>query len=1743
MAVKKGKHQKPINHNGKKVSEVDSKKQNISDVFLDELKWAFTNFDTIPQSKKIELYGDQKYLDQFWEYFKKEHPNFLDKIDKDDLPVYFQILENRWFTVKRLSTEATKFHNEFSEKYTETQVMEESLSTLNDFCNNKQNNIPDHIFKDFADFAWFDYTSCTLSPDGRLRTIDSLPILRKEFLEKKSIVLSPAILDMSERILTPDYNPTERVMITVAITKLRKELKWSLKAAFDQDFSLPIDVFSPYQNLLDFKNQWIFFLETHASQIDESLAKKLDSVTVTNGDIKKQLLTSSRTFDDTKWFSHWEQYFRRIFNKLVTYQLFDEVQKQNAAIDHYIDAMSDTFKEFPPYVNEIFTIYPFNAKHLALVDPVFEADLETIEYEFIELNKQYEAAATEEEKKKVRQQIREIEAKKEERKWQAYITFLHSKEPSLWDVFHSLVQSKFNFASLSKEQQQVLIDTLVKHKLQDTIQNKVPDLLDIDKQKLSDFVHTLFDMDAMDITIPTKYGPVPLHFIKKEFMASARKYLPAVNDLDADDIKNLPLNFLTQITEGNSPFFEESVIFDSLYTDFSAKNGKFRINDAYKVKITKDGKPVEWYLSPYCPIDEYNTENYTGKELYLYSEPMTSPNDQRTMIRWPGDNDKKWLPVVIKNEDQAVCDMEILDKKLHLNGEAFGALLFGYVLGQQVMDDRISPEKEKEFGKKMGALDIYREKNEEEEESAKETSQEKPQEKTLEQTERQKFNDMRKNISGYWFPEEQYKENLWFTKGSRLFIPSEDSIVPPTEYGKSWLQVEITDVNEKKWTFTIKFRGSELSLWKYEGATKELPIRTYVLEWLEKSFGTPIYKLPPAGWASFERQLDILSQSWISWLKKSFWALTFNWFQFTYNLGDYSWKQITHFGIYQPKAIGESVDQESWSLILYKIHCNADGTITISWDKNDKNIAQNFPSRTMDYATFMLFIQEKKLQPKCEAQIKDIYASKDAQDEETPTTVRWFSINSVVGFFKNSFNKLKDSIKKYDEELTEDLTDVLTQKWQLWNGLWWLLRPFWRISASFENMGMEYFLERDNRVWKKVEKWVKYYEDFDYTKVYFSYIKPMLDGKIEVVPHYKIAALLLVNIKKAKGPYGKHATFTNDGRRVGKLLGKDHQQRYLAMREKRIRDLEENAHVYGGPWADQVKNELVELEMRYIVHVMDGRHMWMGDDVKYYFQDKYSKKFCDELEWAYTWFFKQDGVEEWFTKNKDANFEFARVEYFRQLADRPQQALPYLKVMATKAINDKQWQVFEMAVLAGLLSGVFLNMTFASTQSFIQKICRTRGFVPWIFAKDINHQTKIQRLLDLFSGNSFTSFTWYSASKFSYRINGKASDFLMAFATDEKNPTWINQTIKVDSDSPPQSIMSGLSKFLSLTGKNHEGKTLLDLHSDPKLSLSDKLLIGEFLEKSNEKDEDYDRDVAANTSSLTWSILTKSQSVVEKMTSLKKEWFNGKDGDEIQNMKAFSDKMRDVIPQGQESPSNVEFFIEKFFNRFWDKWFAGDGKVKLIQRLKRCQAHPWSDADDVLEYGIVGEILNVLCHHDTNVPDELFGALRAWKTFFANNLGTILNSNVISSAFGPQYVSELDRPLLVLESWDTAAILFDNEAKYFYNQTLDKTGKQIMNDKFRRLKNSKKYLNSSLYTLADQLERKCLWFSNRFKIDPESIRETVMKTTPAVKNTWAKIKNIDTINEVKNILENKPTNETDDEGYIPMYNEEFYYDD
>ncbi|MEI7919471.1 MAG: hypothetical protein WCH65_04675 [bacterium] len=188
---------------------------------------------------------------------------------------------------------------------------------------------------------------------------------------------------------------------------------------------------------------------------------------------------------------------------MVTRQLFEEVEKTQTSIDHYVDAIGTTFKQFPPYVDQILTTYPFNANEIGRVDASFVADLHTIDTSLADLQDRY-ASASEEDKKSLREQIKVSKQQRETRRWNAYIAFLRTKNAGLADVFSQLVATKFDFSMLSASDQQVIVDVLVKDKLQDTIKNKVPELLSVSEEDITQFVHDLFDLSKMDITIPTR---------------------------------------------------------------------------------------------------------------------------------------------------------------------------------------------------------------------------------------------------------------------------------------------------------------------------------------------------------------------------------------------------------------------------------------------------------------------------------------------------------------------------------------------------------------------------------------------------------------------------------------------------------------------------------------------------------------------------------------------------------------------------------------------------------------------------------------------------------------------------------------------------------------------------------------------------------------------------------------------------------------------------------------------------------------------------------------------------------------------------------------------------------------------------------------------------------------------------------------------------------------------------------------
>ena len=70
---------------------------------------------------------------------------------------------------------------------------------------------------------------------------------------------------------------------------------------------------------------------------------------------------------------------------------------------------------------------------------------------------------------------------------------------------------------------------------------------------------------------------------------------------------------------------------------------------------------------------------------------------------------------------------------------------------------------------------------------------------------------------------------------------------------------------------------------------------------------------------------------------------------------------------------------------------------------------------------------------------------------------------------------------------------------------------------------MEYYTQRDARVWKKIEKRQKYYEqEKHYPTFFYHSLNKLVTG--DEVPHdmYKIPAALLTIINKEKSPYARH---------------------------------------------------------------------------------------------------------------------------------------------------------------------------------------------------------------------------------------------------------------------------------------------------------------------------------------------------------------------------------------------------------------------------------------------------------------------------------------------------------------------------------------------------------------------------------------------------------------------------------------------
>jgi hypothetical protein len=142
---------------------------------------------------------------------------------------------------------------------------------------------------------------------------------------------------------------------------------------------------------------------------------------------------------------------------------------------------------------------------VAKAEPALQFKLAQVDKQINELELSIVSAEiSEEERSRLQKKREEFRQAREKIKWEAYTKYLQTKDKTLAPVIAKLVETRFDFGQLSVADQQVVLNVLVKHKLNDLISRQAPELLGIDAADLKKFTDDLFDLNKKDLFIPTR---------------------------------------------------------------------------------------------------------------------------------------------------------------------------------------------------------------------------------------------------------------------------------------------------------------------------------------------------------------------------------------------------------------------------------------------------------------------------------------------------------------------------------------------------------------------------------------------------------------------------------------------------------------------------------------------------------------------------------------------------------------------------------------------------------------------------------------------------------------------------------------------------------------------------------------------------------------------------------------------------------------------------------------------------------------------------------------------------------------------------------------------------------------------------------------------------------------------------------------------------------------------------------------
>lgn len=1018
------------------------------------------------------------------------------------------------------------------------------------------------------------------------------------------------------------------------------------------------------------------------------------------------------------------------------------------------------------------------------------------------------------------------------------------------------------------------------------------------------------------------------------------------------------------------------------------------------------------------------------------------------------------------------------------------------------------------------------------------TNQEDPEEKPEEKTEKEK-NNLEEFINKV--------EKLWswtkFKDWAEIWLPMGKSELPGGGY--QWMKVKISNIDKDKWTFTGKVFGWELKFWsKLEWKSRTFEMNQNTLDEFKKiSKDSNKIRLMPdptkSDFNSFKEKLnnklwtwDLSFPEWVTWDGKNFIH------KFTDENNKEKEEKIEYFWV-------------PWNdSISYKIKYNPSNrsfkvSATYNWkDKKNnwktENVRYSY-SRDMDWNNFLIFFTQKWLIPQTEAEYQK---AQTKQKEEFKMMnwwkwkLNWFSFNNLKNVFKTIKGNIKKKIDDHNKSQDQKLEDILIGDWWLYGKLANILGFIPSIKQWLWELEQEYYNERDNRSWKKIEYYLKIFQSdpdfwttFDkippfakilWWKSYKDFIVWLFEAKRWLWDDniQKAAALLLANIEKWWSPYRWLSEHENKGFWVKVLLWEEHYQQFLRDKTACInaRNLAETTK---NSWLDKksLNNQLATCEMDYIINNIrwsywkaaysfwSKEQRWLNRDTSTEYIDNPSKRllsdqFAGKLESAMKWWFTKDSVDAAYRKNKDSinSFEKAEDEFGKMWSSRYQKGAAALRTMldydSDKSLRNRAEKFFLLYLLLWDLD-IYCD---AWVKKQVYWWAKPMSFVPWLLVKERNVAENVAILLDDATDWDFSkNVTQYFHKE--YLMWNKWTNY-----------KWLKA--ELDSRLTDEKLQQIHKYFSELPIKDFSG------YKDPQKTILEKFKKALL----SEDREETDRSILNNPTNANNGLLTNVD-VISKMLNFNKEWvFVWNDSDDINNKKLFRNDVENTIDLNRaKDPKYVNFVLDKYFSRFWIKSTDDRQNVyKWINTAKHYQnevnehwwtypcSHQWqmenwtkfdfplwtitqNDVDKVLLYALEWKIWARL--GSSILPEELKNTLEKFQRFFtiAFNERTLYNDTVKKWAFKSWNLWEDD--LFLLWWWDAYKRIKNNDIWNnndiddstdidSYNKLKPSQRKEILRRIFKVESN---YINSEIERIHEWLARNnTLWEKWKLSLNNES---------------------------------------------------------